>query len=63
MPNPKKRKTKARTNTRRSHHALKAVQTVVCSACQADILPHKVCPSCGMYKGKEVLKIEKNQEK
>lgn len=31
---------------------------VECAHCHALILPHRVCPACGYYGGKEVLKVE-----
>jgi large subunit ribosomal protein L32 len=30
----------------------------VCSQCAAPSLPHRVCPSCGFYKGRQVLTIK-----
>jgi len=35
---------------------LKTAQTVSCPKCKADILAHRVCPKCGYYKTKEVVK-------
>jgi len=43
---------------RRSHHALTATQYQECSNCGELKLPHHVCPSCGHYKGREILKTE-----
>lgn len=66
MPHPKKRKTKAGTNQRRSHHALSALNLTTCRKCGKTILPHKTCPGCGYYKGKEVIDVNKklsNKEK
>jgi len=56
MPHPKKRTSSTKRNMRRSHHALKTAQTVSCPKCKADILAHRVCPKCGYYKTKEVVK-------
>lgn len=28
-----------------------------CSQCDAAIIPHRVCPACGYYKGRQVLTI------
>lgn len=33
-----------------------------CGQCGADKLSHRICPSCGYYKGKQVLTI-KSKEK
>ena len=58
MPNPKRRHSKARTGKRRAHDALRAPQTTVCPNCQEPRLPHRVCPKCGQYKGREVIRID-----
>jgi large subunit ribosomal protein L32 len=31
---------------------------VTCPNCMEPMLPHHACPSCGQYKGREVVKIE-----
>lgn len=58
MPNPKRRHSKARTRKRRAHDALRAPSTSLCPNCQEPRMPHRVCPKCGFYKGREVVKIE-----
>ncbi|OQW46640.1 MAG: 50S ribosomal protein L32 [Proteobacteria bacterium SG_bin7] len=55
MPMPKKRISKMRRDIRRSHHALTMAGTQKCDNCGALARPHRVCPSCGYYKGKEVV--------
>lgn len=52
------RHTKGHTRNRRSHHALEAKNLTVCKSCGAYIQGHKMCDACGMYKGKQVLKIK-----
>ncbi len=60
MAVPKQRQNKARKGRRRAGQLNKNnianVQTVKCSNCGETILPHRVCPKCGFYKGKEVIK-------
>ncbi len=65
MANPKRRHSNERTRTRRSHHALKAKAFVNCSQCSAPVLPHRVCPKCGYYRGHQVMtvKVKKTKEK
>ncbi len=58
MANPKRRFSKARTRTRRSQWKTSAAATVPCPNCKSPILPHHVCPTCGQYKGRQVLKFE-----
>jgi len=63
MAVPKKKTTKSKKGKRRSHHALKRLNLVKCSNCGEYILPHRVCPSCGFYKGKEMIKIREKKKK
>ncbi len=58
MAVPQVRTSKRKRNMRRSHHALKAPTLVTCSNCGAYTRPHRVCPQCGHFKGKEVLQVE-----
>jgi len=58
MPNPKRRHSKARTASRRAHDHLKAPALSVCPNCRESKLPHRVCPSCGYYKGKPVIGVD-----
>ena len=59
MPVPKRRTSKTRKRKRRSHHALVAVRTTVCKQCGHAVLPHTACTNCGTYRGREILKVEK----
>jgi large subunit ribosomal protein L32 len=59
MPNPVKRHSKSRRDKRRSHDFLKFPATSVCPQCNEPKIPHHACPSCGTYKGREVLNVEK----
>ena len=55
MAVPKKRTSKSRKGMRRSHHAIKANAAVmVCPSCGELKLMHRVCESCGIYKGAQV---------
>ncbi|MBZ0270627.1 50S ribosomal protein L32 [bacterium] len=55
MPRPKRKISKRRRGTRSAHDALKAPNLIACPNCQEYMLSHRVCPSCGHYKGKEVV--------
>jgi large subunit ribosomal protein L32 len=55
MPNPKRRHSKARKNKRRSHDHLTAPTLMECPNCREMKLPHRACPNCGYYKGREVI--------
>jgi large subunit ribosomal protein L32 len=53
---PKTKISKARRGARRSHHGLMPPHLTVCPQCHEPRLPHRVCPSCGYYKGVEIVK-------
>lgn len=58
MAMPKKRMTSTRSGNRRSHLAKKAKQLGKCPKCKSAILSHRVCPVCGTYKGREIIKVK-----
>ncbi|MCS6951240.1 MAG: 50S ribosomal protein L32 [Bryobacterales bacterium] len=58
MANPKRRHSQRRTNNRRAHDALRAAGLTECPNCHEPKLPHRVCPHCGTYKGREVIEVE-----
>lgn len=55
MATPKKRMSRSKTGMRRAHDALVPTTVIACKNCSATVKPHHVCPSCGYYKGKEVV--------
>lgn len=61
------RSTRGHTGNRRSHHALKTAQFVVCKKCGSQAIPHTVCVNCGEYKGRQVIdvmaKLNKKEQK
>ena len=54
---PKRRKSKSKMRMRRASMAYKAPQLSPCPQCGARGRPHRVCPSCGYYKGRQVLSV------
>ncbi len=58
MANPKRRHSKARRDKRRAHDALRIPSLGRCDNCQEPKLPHRVCPSCGHYRGREILQTD-----
>lgn len=58
MALPKRRTSKARRDKRRSHNTLKPRSLSLCPQCHEPKLPHRVCPHCGTYKGKEIVEVE-----
>jgi large subunit ribosomal protein L32 len=57
MPNPKRRHSKARRDKRRAHDALALPALSECPNCHEPKAPHRVCPRCGFYKGKQLINV------
>jgi len=57
MANPKRRHSKARRDKRRAHDHLKAPGLSLCPECKEPRLPHRVCPHCGYYRGRQVVEV------
>ena len=57
-PLPKRKVSKGRRNRRRAHDAIGVPNLVDCSNCGQKALPHRVCPNCGHYRGRQVLDVE-----
>ncbi|MFC1724276.1 50S ribosomal protein L32 [candidate division KSB1 bacterium] len=55
MANPKRRQSKARRDKRRTHWKLTSSNFTECTNCHEQKLAHRVCPSCGYYRGKEIF--------
>jgi large subunit ribosomal protein L32 len=58
MAVPKNKVSKARRDKRRANWKLTAPNLVECPQCHELKMPHRVCPNCGQYKGKEVIKVD-----
>ena len=43
---------------RRTHYVVEFPNAVPCPHCGKLMLPHRVCPHCGYYKGKQVVEVE-----
>jgi large subunit ribosomal protein L32 len=54
---PKKRTPHAAQGDRRSHLRLRAANLVPCPQCKSPKPSHQACPHCGMYRGRQVIKI------
>ncbi len=56
MALPKVKLSKSKKGRRRSHLALVATKLEPCSQCKRPKRQHAVCPNCGYYAGREVIK-------
>jgi large subunit ribosomal protein L32 len=55
MAVPQRRTSKTRRDKRRTHFKLEVPGMVKCPQCGELKLSHRVCKSCGTYKGKEIV--------
>jgi len=55
MAVPKRKTSRSRRNMRRSHDAIGTSAMSECPNCGEMMRPHRVCPHCGHYKGREVV--------
>lgn len=65
MPNPKRKHTPSRRDSRRSNNSkLTATNASKCPQCGGSRLPHRVCPSCGFYNNELIApkKVKKKAE-
>lgn len=62
MAVPQRRISKTRKRLRRSHFKLEVTGLVACPHCGAMIRSHRVCPKCGYYGGKEVIRVSKDEK-
>lgn len=58
MAVPFRKVSKTSGRMRRTHYKITANGTTICKKCGEEIRPHRVCPKCGSYKGKEVIKTK-----
>ena len=63
MAVPKRKTTRSRRDMRRAHHdKVTAPNVIPCPNC-GDVMPsHRVCPVCGHYKGRSILKQEETAQ-
>jgi len=58
MAVPKGKTSRMKKNKRRTHDALAAPARSKCAQCGTLKAPHRVCPNCGTYRGREVVETE-----
>ena len=56
MAVPKRRTSRSKRNMRRANHdKVTAPNLVPCANCGEPSVSHRACPSCGHYKGREIV--------
>ena len=63
MPLPKRRFSRSRRDKRRTQLNLKATGLSRCPNCGAARLSHRICPSCGQYRGRQVVPVQAKGKK
>lgn len=58
MAVPKRKTSKSRKRLRRGHHKASVIPAQACPRCSSPKLPHRVCPTCGYYRGKKMVEVE-----
>ncbi|MBK5100245.1 MAG: 50S ribosomal protein L32 [Desulfobacteraceae bacterium] len=56
----KKKTSKSKRDTRRSHDKVRMPNVTTCPHCHEPMLPHHVCPECGTYRGRTIIKTEES---
>lgn len=59
---PKRKVSRHRRGNRRQHLALTAPTLVKCQNCGALMQAHRVCKECGQYKGRQVIRLEADED-
>jgi large subunit ribosomal protein L32 len=58
MAVPKKKMSRSRTRQRKATWRVSAPTVSTCPQCRGPVRPHTACPTCGAYKGRQVLEVE-----
>lgn len=58
MAVPKRKSSKSKIRSRHASHKTKRENVGACSQCGAPQQTHRVCPSCGYYRGRQVMTVE-----
>ena len=63
MAHPKRKQSRMKRHQRKAANAYEGVQATFCTKCQAPVAPHRVCPVCGNYGGKQVVDVATEETK
>jgi len=55
---PKKKKSQSKTKMRRAQYKITLPNLTPCPNCGELKMPHRVCPACGYYNGRQVVSVE-----
>jgi large subunit ribosomal protein L32 len=54
MAVPKKKTSKSRRDKRRAQHRISAPRLTTCPNCGSPTRPHRMCPTCKTYRGRDI---------
>ena len=57
MAVPKRKTSKMKKRIRKAVNRYQGMEITRCEVCDAPVKPHRVCQSCGNYKGKQVITV------
>jgi len=57
MPLQQSKVSKASVRSRKAANRYRGLQPARCPQCGAARMSHRVCPSCGTYKGRQVVSV------
>ncbi len=63
MALPKRKHSQARRDKRRAHWKPSLSGVTRCPQCAQPVVPHRVCPHCGFYRGRQVVTIAAKKTK
>ena len=55
---PKRKPSRSRQRMRRAYNSVLTLpKLAICTQCASPSLPHRVCPECGIYNGRQVINV------
>ncbi|NQU41364.1 MAG: 50S ribosomal protein L32 [Lentisphaerae bacterium] len=57
MAVPKRKSSKSKIRMRKASHKTTVNASQPCPECGASQQPHRACPSCGYYRGRQVISV------
>jgi len=60
---PKRRTSRAKRDQRRAQHdRVTAPNVISCPNCGDMMVAHRICPSCGQYKGRQIKQVDEEAQ-
>jgi len=62
MALPTQKRSTSRQKRRTSLRKVSSKTLSICPQCKKEILPHHVCPYCGFYKNRQIIKLKEEKK-